>query len=127
MEAREIKKVSEGEIVEKTMQMGDERSANFQIDMLNEGNYTFSGENPADEKAGFISFTEIEAFDGKRFQVFDAYAYNAENGITSEPGVQILEGDTIILYTKPAYYDEQVKGIYFIEFKRKTVVLSIDK
>lgn len=127
MEAREIKKVSEGEIVEKTMQLGNTQAAAFKLEQQVDGTYSFLSPNMQQTKAGFIAFDQISVYDGKRFQVFDAYAYNAENNITSEPGVQILEGDTVLLYTRPALIDGRAKGVFFIEFKRRDIVLSIDK
>ena len=34
-------------------------------------------------------------------QILEAYEYNAENGIESEPNIQKLENGEVLLYTKP--------------------------
>ena len=39
----------------------------------------------------------------------------------------IEEGDTILLYTKPAVLQEKTVGLYYIDLTRKEVVLSIKK
>lgn len=127
MEAREIKRVSEGEIVEKALQMGNTIADSVELYISTDGQYSLLKELEIERNSDFLTYDEISTFDGKRFQVFDAYAYNAENGLKSEAGVQILEGDTILLYTRPAYFEGKDVGIYFIDFSRKEIVLSIKK
>ena len=127
MESREIKRVSEGQIVQKALSLGNETASGFELTLSEDSNYSFKSNSEIDDELGFIPFAEINNYNGKRFQVFDAYAYNAENNITSETGIQILEGDTLLLYTKPAYYEDKAVGIFFIELSRKNIVLSIEE
>jgi len=127
MEAREIKRVSEGEVVEKALNIGNEMTK--QLSIVNNSNDGFSIKD-IESTAGrvvFLTLSDLQNYDdnGKRFQVYDAQAYNIENSIESEAGVQILEGDTLLLYTRPAFYENKQIGIYSIDLSRKEIVLSI--
>lgn len=104
MESREIKRVSEGEIIEKALEMGN-----------------------SDAMGGrFVAFDAIDEFKGKSFELLDAYAYSFKNDIDSDASVQILEGDTVILYAKPMIVDE-VNGVQIKMISRKEIVLAIKK
>lgn len=129
MEAREIKRVSEGEIVEKALSLGNQMTKEAELSKASVEEYLLSVPNTNADQIRFIPFSDIQLFkkEGKRFQIYDAYAYNAENGIDSQAGVQILEGDTILLYTRPAYFEDEVVGILSIDLSRKDIVLSIEK
>lgn len=129
MEAREIKRVSEGEIVEKALSLGNQLTKEAELSKGSAGGYLLSSTNTSAEQIRFIPFSDIQLFknEGKRFQIYDAYAYNAENGIDSQAGVQILEVDTILLYTRPAYFEDQEVGILSMDLRRKDIVLSIEK
>ncbi len=127
MEAREIKRVSEGEIVEKALSLGNEDIKKLELRLNDEQQYELNNSSDINANFGFVSFDQTKQFDGKKFQVFDAYAYNAENELSSEPSVQILEGDTILLYANVAKYEGLPVGVFYIEYKRKALVLSIDK
>lgn len=129
MEAREIKRVSEGEIVEKALNLGNQMSEGMRLLRESAETFSISGDGSSNQQFRFIPFSNIQQFaeEGKRFQIYDAYAYNAENGINSQPGVQILEGDTVLLYTSPAVFEEQTVGIFSLDLSRKEVVLSIKK
>ena len=127
MESREIKRVSEGEIVEKGLAIGNTTTEDFDVYISTDGQYSLLNDPQTDQPSGFVSFNETNEFSGKRFQVFEAYAYNAENNLDSEPGIQILEGDTLLLYTKPALFEGKTVGVFYLELSRKEIVLSIKK
>ncbi|RKQ50715.1 hypothetical protein BXY85_1734 [Roseivirga pacifica] len=120
MKAREIKKVSDAEILEKAMEMGNELAKDF----------SYSTDATVLETDAQFS-SKLYLFDskasGKTQQILAAYKYNAANDIASEPNVQILEDPTIILYSKPAFNQANVPiGMWAIELPRKEVVLAIE-
>lgn len=120
MKAREIKKVSDAEILEKAMEIGNELAKDF----------SYSTDATVLETGARFS-SKLYLFDseasGKTQQILAAYKYNAANDIASEPNVQVLEDPTIILYSKPAFNQANVPiGMWAIELPRKEVVLSIE-
>ena len=120
MKAREIKKVSDAEILEKAMEMGNQISKEF----LFEGDSSHFGSDTTFNKK-LLLFNDSAS--GKTQQVLAAYRYNANNNIVSEPNVQILEDPTVILYSKPAFNAEKLPiGMWAIELSRKAVVLAIE-
>lgn len=135
MEAREIKRVSEGEIVEKALAWGNELTAEVDVALMVED--TEDGEvaetllsvsvpKEIPFHYDFVTYEDIKTFKGKKFEIFDAFKYAFENSVAAEPSVQILEGDSIILYTREIYHSE-FPGVFYIDFPKKEIVLSIKK
>jgi len=129
MESREIKRISEGEIVEKALAIGNDISDELSLKKDSTLGLMIHPLNLETKSVSFLTFNNLQSWSGggKRAQIYDAYLYNAENNLTSETNVQILEGDTLILYTRPAFYENTPIGIYSIVLSRKEIVLSIEK
>ncbi len=125
MEAREIKVVSDAQIIEQAMKLGGEVAEKFQVNETEEGFEIDFGADSVYQKA-FYFFDEANELSGKELQLFQAYNYNRKNGITSEPNVQKLEDGITLLYTSPMQLGDSTIGMYSIKFSRKQIVLSID-
>ncbi|GAB2493996.1 Tll0287-like domain-containing protein [Algoriphagus taiwanensis] len=121
----EVKRLSEAEILEEAMIWGDSISTEAQMQLISQL------QNAISEKGvpGAIEFCNINALpiltevgkvhgvsikrasnryrnpadqpDAQEAPILDAYEYNAENGIKSEPNIQKIDGGEVFLYTKP--------------------------
>ena len=121
----EVKRLSEAEILEEAMIWGDSISTEAQMQLISQL------QNVISEKGvpGAIEFCNINALpiltevgkahgvsikrasnryrnpadqpDAQEAPILDAYEYNAENGIKSEPNIQKIDGGEVFLYTKP--------------------------
>lgn len=132
MEDREIKVVSDAEIVERAMEIGLNISKDFSIQVVPEPlsetlvlNTDFGTDSLYQKHRYF--FDDPEDLSGKALQVFEAYRYNRENSIVSEPNLQKLNDGKVLYYTTPMYADSVIVGMWAIEIPRKRVVLSIKK
>lgn len=132
MEDREIKVVSDAEIVERAMEIGMSVSEDFVLEVVPEplsGTLVLNTEFGPDslyQKHRYF-FDDPEDLSGKALQVFEAYRYNRENDIVSEPNLQKLDDGRLLYYTTPMYADSLIVGMWAIEIPRKKVVLSIKK
>lgn len=120
----EVKKLSESEIIQEAMIWGDSISNEAQKQFIS------NLQKAIEEKgvSGAIGFCNVEALpilksvgekqgveirrasnkfrnpadkpDSDESKILDAYEYNAENGIKSEPNIQKIEGGEVYLYTK---------------------------
>ncbi|OEK02689.1 hypothetical protein BFP97_14665 [Roseivirga sp. 4D4] len=130
MEDREIKVVSEAEIIERAMEIGNTLSKSFSIEVVPEPltqTYVINTEFGPDSvyhKARYF-FDDHEDLSGKVLQVFEAYRYNRDNNLVSEPNIQKLDESKMLYYTKPMFADTVMVGMWAIEIPRKNVVLSI--
>lgn len=129
MESREIKVVSEAQIIQETMRLGQSLIKSFSVDSIrNETSLSYRvgyGEDTLWKKTHYL-FNETYDLKGKLFEVFDAYQYNWEEGIASEPNVQKLAGGTELLFTAPMTFNGQNIGMWAITFPRKQIVLGIE-
>ncbi|GMQ25822.1 DUF3365 domain-containing protein [Algoriphagus sp. oki45] len=121
----EVKKLSEAEILEEAMIWGDSISTEAQMELISQL------QNAISEKGvpGAIEFCSVSALpiltevgkvhgvaikrasnryrnpadqpDPQELPILEAYEYNAENGIKSDPNIQKIEGGEVFLYTKP--------------------------
>ncbi|GMQ28940.1 DUF3365 domain-containing protein [Algoriphagus confluentis] len=121
----EVKKLSEAEILEEAMIWGDSISTEAQMELISQL------QNAISERGvpGAIEFCSVSAFpiltevgkvhgvaikrasnryrnpadqpDPQEQPILEAYEYNAENGIKSDPNIQKIEGGEVFLYTKP--------------------------
>ncbi len=131
MEAREIKKVSEAQILEEAMKLGRKISADFHLSARPDAKsetYIFNisyGPDSLFEKDHYF-FDDPRDLEGKALQVFEAYLYNSNHGIRSEENLQSLESDRTLLYTKPMLANDTTEvGMWAIKIPKKTVVLNI--
>lgn len=130
MEAREIKKVSEAEILTEAMRLGRMISGSLQLTDTLEGEKKIKSTDPESLDAYTINYYALdEANDlkGKALSIFQAYQYNAENSIESEDIVQKLEDSNTFLYTQPSEINGELVGVWAILFERKDLVLNIKK
>jgi len=130
MENREIKVVSDAEIVERAMEMGKAIAQDFMVTVVREPlsetdviNTDFGPDSIYQKHRYF--FDDPEDLNGKALQVFEAYLYNRENDIESEPNLQKINNGIVLYYTTPMYADSVIVGMWAIEIPRKNVVLSI--
>ena len=123
-----LKEVSEGEILE-SLAVGNEYTKGISLKQDPALGLIIDSPSEADNLWFFHGVKNLQEFsgEGKRAQVYDAYAYNIETGLESESELQILEGDTVLLYTKSAVFEGKTVGLYYINLTRKEVVLSIKK
>lgn len=121
----EIKRISEVDILDKAMEWGDSITMEAQAQLIqnlqeaisNQGVYgaiDFCSVNALAilEKESEIHNVKIRRVSNRyrnpsdqpqdsEIQILEAYEYNAENGIESEPNIQKLENGEVLLYTKP--------------------------
>ena len=127
MEAREIKKVSEAEIVEEAFRLGRELKTPFEIKIDSNGFYSvYLGQDEKISKAHYF-LDSTYRLKGKALGIFEAYQYNLENGINSEDIVQKLDDKDTFLYTSPSFFNDQNVGIWAIRFSRKELVLNFEQ
>lgn len=131
MEAREIKKVSDAQIQEEAMKLGDKISADFYLSATPEPiseTYVFNiryGQDSIFVKDHYF-FDDPRDLSGKALQLFEAYLYNSNHGLKSKANLQKINGGRILLYTKPMLANDTTQvGMWTIEIPRKTVVLGI--
>jgi hypothetical protein len=121
----EVKRLTEVEILEAAMSWGDSISAEAQQQLIS------NLQKAIEEKGvpGAVEYCNVQALPileevGSKYQVsirrasnryrnpgdqpteeekalLDAYEYNAENGIKSDPNIQKFENGEVFLYTKP--------------------------
>ncbi len=129
MEAREIKVVSEAQILEETMRLGKGLVRSFKVNSLTtEPGLSIGvdyGNDTLWEKTYYL-FDHTYDLGGKIYEVFDAYKYNWEEGFPSEPNVQKLAGGTQLLFTAPMFHAGNNVGMWAITFSRKEIVLGIE-
>jgi hypothetical protein len=120
----EVKKLSESDIIQQGMLWGDSISIEAQTQLIS------ALQNAVSEKGvtGAVEFCNVNALpiltavsqkhgvqikrasnrfrnpadqpDADESKILDAYEYNSENGIKSEPNIQKIEGGETYLYTK---------------------------
>ena len=130
MEAREIKKVSEAEIVTEAMRLGKQVSRSFQVEISIEGDNKFKSvafEKKGNYETDHYFLDQPNDLEGKALAIFEAYQYNGENDIKSEDVVQKLEDGDTFLYSKPSELNGKLVGVWTIRFQRKDLVLNIEK
>lgn len=121
----EVKRLTEAEILEEAMVWGDSITKEAQAQLINQLQEAISEKGVP----GAIEFCQVNALPildqlGDRYQVkikrasnrfrnpadkpdeeempiLEAYEYNAENGLKSDPNIQKINGGQVFLYTKP--------------------------
>ena len=127
----EVKKLSESEIIQEAMIWGDSISREAQKQFIS------NLQKAIEEKGvtGAIGFCNVEALpilkavserhkvtirrasnryrnpadqpDSDEAKILDAYEYNAENGLKSDPNIQKIQGGEVYLYTKAIIIQER--------------------
>jgi hypothetical protein len=121
----EVKRITEVEIIQEAMVWGDSITLEAQNQLLTNLQKAIAEEG----LPGAIDFCKVNALpilrrldsaysirirrvsskprnpedapDELEFPLLDAYAYNAENNIKSDPNIQKIQGGEVLLYTKP--------------------------
>jgi hypothetical protein len=124
-ENNEVKRITEVAILEEAMVWGDSITQEAQAQLAAKLQQAIAAEGVA----GAVDFCKLTALpllaeleakhgvslrrvstkarnpkdkpDTQELPLLDAYAYNAEEGITSEPSIQKLDKGEVLLYTKP--------------------------
>lgn len=125
MEAREIKVVSDAQIIEQAMKLGNEVSKQLKVSLSKTEYFIELGKDTTYQRNYYL-FARPNELEGKELQLFQAYNYNRKNGISSEPNIQKLDDGKTLLYTKPMTFGDSTIGMWSIRFSRKEIVLSID-
>ncbi len=127
MKAREIKVVPEAQVLEKALSIGNDlmTSLSFSLDQDSLVNKTPVSENDG-PIISFYLYGSRPKISGKEKQLFEAYAYNAENSIKSEPNVQDLASDKMILFTAPVIIEGKEVGVSSIRIPRKYIINQIE-
>lgn len=121
----EVKRITEVEIIEEAMLWGDSITTEAQNNLLFnlqkaisenefEGAIAFCQENalPLLKKLDSTYSVQVRRVSSKprnagnspdkeEFPLLDAYEYNAENQIKSDPNIQKIQNGEVLLYTKP--------------------------
>lgn len=125
MEAREIKVVSDAQIIEQAMKLGNEVSKQLKVSLSKTEYFIELGKDTTYQRNYYL-FARHNELEGKELQLFQAYNYNRKNGISSDPNIQKLDDGKTLLYTKPMTFGDSTIGMWSIRFSRKEIVLSID-
>lgn len=125
MEAREIKVVSDAQIIEQAMKLGNEVSKQLKVSLSKTEYFIELGKDTTYQRNYYL-FARPNELEGKELQLFQAYDYNRKNGISSDPNIQKLDDGKTLLYTKPMTFGDSTIGMWSIRFSRKEIVLSID-
>jgi hypothetical protein len=124
MEAREIKVVSDAQILEKAMEIGNALAKGFLLEETETGLEAKVDSTKAN--VSFYFFDRGEQPTGKELAVFKAYDYNRKNSVASTSNVQKLDNGQTLLYTTPMVHQQQIVGMWSVKLSRKEVVLSIE-
>ena len=105
------------------MELGNELSSDFVYDeSLNKAIMVTKEDVSIESVSYFTLFGADNSLIGKEKMLFEAYLYNSEKGITSEPNVQSLSSIKSLLYTKPMVSGGKTIGMWSIIFLHKEVV-----
>ncbi|MEO1051563.1 MAG: hypothetical protein AAFX87_13110 [Bacteroidota bacterium] len=130
--AREIKKISEGDIMAAGTKRGQEiYQAVLQAvpaDSLGNGSYVESKADSLskiyDEQIIWVTETNSASLDEKSKAIWDAYVYNAEQGESVSENMQKI-GDKHLLYSQPIVKGGQLLGMWSILLLKKKVILGM--
>lgn len=126
IKSQEIQVVSDAEIIEKAMAMGDSISAIMNITVEGE-KVSWTPKSFNDIQVVGLPFNEEAELSGKEKSIYQAYQYNSQNDIKSPANVQFLEDTHFILYTAAMKVQDEEIGMWSIKIPRKAIVLSIAK
>lgn len=128
MKSREIRRIPEAAIIERTMSLGDSlvQKLDAEAAMAQAGTpiktWSFSGNSLS---ATAYAFHKIYELAEKEAGVLEAYQYNADNNLAAEPNAQRLPGG-LIAYNAPIVINEKLVGMWSLHFPMKFILLSIE-
>ena len=128
MKSREIRRISEADIIERTLILGKDFVKDLdaaQALSQSGGPIHIVKDKKGTRVARAYAFQYPNDLVEKEAAVFEAYRYNAENKLEAEPNAQKLPGD-FIAYNAPIWIEGEMKGMWSVHFSRKFVVLSIE-
>jgi len=126
MKNQEIQVVSDAEIIEMAMQIGDSLAA--QLEVSTDGEIvSWNSPDMEDILVVGLPFNQENILKGKERAMFEAYLYNTKNDIQSSPNVQFLEDPKFVLYSTAMLANGQELGMWSIKIPRKAIVLSVAK
>ena len=118
MESREIKRISEGAIMEAAFAKGRKlrsilQQPNEQTDSLE---VLYSAE--------IEHLSRGSDMNAKEASLWEAYQYNISKGLPLEDNVQKL-GDSALLYTVPIQQADSLTGMWSIAFEKRAIVSEL--
>lgn len=135
MKSREIRRIPEATIIERTMSLGDSlvQKLDAEAAMAQAGTaiktWSFSGNSLSATAYAFHKNYDLAE---KEAGVLAAYQYNADNNLVAEPNVQKLPGDPangetdLIAYNAPIMINKKLVGMWSLHFPMKFILLSIE-
>ncbi len=120
MKTREVKRLTEAEIMEKATIVGDMAWKAVQLGDSTLMEFVSKFDIDVDTmKWGDNPFTDQDK------DILEAYQYAIENKLPIEPGINGSDGKIYYFYA-PYIENEEVKGVITIKLLKKDIVLSID-
>lgn len=116
MEQREVKKVSEDDIIAETFEQGKKLVREYESDS--------SDSLLTKMNASIIQLGKNDSTDNETYwKLIEAYKYNLTQGGQLSDNVQ-RDGDYLI-YTAPYIENDEFAGIYLVRIPKKEIVLSM--
>ena len=118
MESREIKRISEGQIVEAAFAKGRKLRPLLQQP------------NPQTDSFEVLHSAEIRRLDpasgmnAKEASLWGAYQFNISKGLPLDDNVQML-GDSALLYTLPILEEDSLIGIWSVTFDKGAIIRDL--
>ena len=128
MKSREIRRIPEATIIERTLVLGDSLIKGLDLEQaISQSGTPISAwkNSHGAVLATAYSFRYKNDLGEKEAAVFEAYKYNAENNLSAEPNVQKLPDD-VLAYNAPILEGGKLTGMWSLHFSRKYVVMSIE-
>ena len=118
MESREIKRISEGQIVEAAFAKGRKlgrllQQSNAQIDSLE-----------AFHAVEIRRLYQGSGMNAKEASLWEAYQFNISEGLPLDDNVQML-GDSSLLYTLPILEEDSLTGIWSVTFDKGAIIRDL--
>ncbi|MGW8123273.1 hypothetical protein ACV07N_11490 [Roseivirga echinicomitans] len=124
MRSQEIQIVSDVQIIEKALAIGDSITSTF-IVTLEDGKVIWIKKDLGDIQVTGLPYNEENIASGKEKNIYEAYFYNSQNDIKSPANVQFLEDNHFVLYTSSMKVEGKEVGMWSIKIPKKTIVLSV--
>lgn len=129
MKAREVRVVPEAKIIERTLFLGDSLIQNLDATAAIKQSGSLFKTWQQNDMSVEVSAFSIDAnpdLAEKEVGVFQAYQYNAENGLSADPNAQKLPGE-IMAYNAPILDNGKIIGMWSLHIPVKWVVISLNK
>ena len=131
METREIKVISDAQIIDVAKKIGDRVSKTFSYPAYDsiDGLWVYRPYFGSDSlfQKDYYLFDDPKELQGKALAVFEAYQYNRDHGLEPFSNVQKLDNGRTLFYTAPMILgDTSFIGIWTVKIPRKYIVLHTD-